>query len=273
MAQQSRHPTSKMYAELQDAYDHFNRDLFEKVLGNSLPGAMITLQRKHATMGYFSGRRWAYRQDGAAAIEPDGAALRLAGPGEPTGDDAIAHADEIALNPEFITVKSIQETMQTLVHEMAHQYQAHFGKPGRGRYHNAELAMIMESIGLILSSTGRPGGKSTGDSMSDYVQPGGQFEKSCKRLLTRKFQISWLDRFPVTRELLAHTLHQQPGETGIALTEEEVSDLDIKFEESKVKKKGMLCYTCPLCTIKVWGKPKLTVACMKCKTQLLTEPV
>ena len=264
-----------MYAELQDAYDHFNRELFEKVLGNSLPGAMITLQRKHATMGYFSGRRWAYRQEGGVALELDTPGVGHGGVGPVDAAEAgvIAHADEIALNPEFITVKSIQETMQTLVHKMAHQYQAHFGTPGRGRYHNAELATIMESIGLILSSTGRPGGKSTGDSMSEYVQPGGQFEKSCKRLLTRKFQISWLDRFPVTREQLAHTLHQQPGETGIALTEEEVSDLDIKFEETKVKKKGMQCYTCPLCKIKVWGKPKLSVACINCKTPLLTEPV
>lgn len=262
-----------MYAELQDAYDYFNRELFEKVLGNSLPGAMITLQRKHATMGYFSGRRWSYRQDGNEASELDTAVPHIAVGPPDTAEDGVEHADEIALNPEFITVKSIEETMQTLVHEMAHQYQAHFGKPGRGRYHNGELATIMESIGLILSSTGRPGGKSTGDSMSDYVQAGGHFEKVCKRLLTRKFKISWLDRFPVTREMLAQTLHQQPGETPIALTEEEVSELDIKFEESKVKKKGMQCYACPLCNIKVWGKPKLALACLPCKTPLTTEPV
>jgi hypothetical protein len=49
--------------------------------------------------------------------------------------------------------------LSTLVHEQAHLWQHHFGKPGRGRYHNREWAAKMVEIGLIPSATGEPGGK------------------------------------------------------------------------------------------------------------------
>ena len=53
----------------------------------------------------------------------------------------------------------------------------------------------MESIGLMPSSTGEPGGKRTGDRMSDYPIPGGRFEKVAEILLATAFQIPWVDRY------------------------------------------------------------------------------
>ena len=103
MKQEGSTPTAQNYTELQRAYDHFNQALFE----SALPACLITLQREKRTCGYFSHQRFA---------DLDGRTT-----------------DEIALNPAYFAVVPLVETMQTLVHEMVHLWQAHFGKPGRGR--------------------------------------------------------------------------------------------------------------------------------------------
>ena len=158
-------PTPLTYSELKLAYDHFNARLFE----GQLPACLITLQREKKTYGYFSSQRFGARS------------------GQVT--------DEIALNPEYFAVVPLIETLQTLVHEMVHLWQAHFGEPGRGRYHNAEWADRMESIGLMPSDTGRPAGKRTGDCMADYPLVGGRFIKAVDELVREhNFTISWYDR-------------------------------------------------------------------------------
>ncbi len=55
--------------------------------------------------------------------------------------------------------------LATLAHEMVHLWQHHFGKPGRGRYHNKEWAEKMKSIGLQPTTTGKDDGAETGDVM------------------------------------------------------------------------------------------------------------
>ena len=146
-------PTTETYSELQQAYDAFNQALFDGIL----PNCLITLQREKHTCGYFSSGRFA-SVDGKLT-------------------------DEIAINPSYFAVTPIIEVLQTLVHEMAHLWQYHFGNPGRGRYHNKEWADKMESIGLMPSSTGKPGGAKTGDCMADYAIEGGLFLQSCNCLL------------------------------------------------------------------------------------------
>ncbi len=142
-------PTAQAYAELQHAFDHFNGRLFD----GQLPQCLLTLQREKKTCGYFSAQRF--------------------------GDQAGQRVDEIALNPAYFAVEPLQEIMQTIVHEMVHLWQFHFGKPGRGRYHNDEWADKMQAIGLMPSSTGAPGGRRTGDHMGDYMIAGGLFDTAC----------------------------------------------------------------------------------------------
>jgi hypothetical protein len=59
---------------------------------------------------------------------------------------------------------------------MAHQWQFEFGTPSRAGYHNEEWSKKMQSIGLMPSHNGKPGGKKTGQNMSDYVISGSFFE-------------------------------------------------------------------------------------------------
>src|ERR1700759_317531 len=94
-------PTRITYTGLTEAYDLFNERLFV----GKLPRCLITMQRKRGAYGYFSSKRFGTR---------DGSEI----------------TDEIALNPKHFRKRTDQETLSTLVHEMCHLQQAHFGKPG-----------------------------------------------------------------------------------------------------------------------------------------------
>lgn len=154
-------PTRETYERLQQAYDHFNKTLFD----GTLPNALITLQRRKKTFGYFAGARFA-REDGRKA-------------------------DEIALNPASFHERSVNEILATLVHDMVHLWQHHCGTPGRGRYHNREWAAKMKAIGLQPTIDGAEGGKETGESVGHFIVPGGPFETALNRLLAKDFALVW----------------------------------------------------------------------------------
>lgn len=164
-------PTKEAYDDLELAYTHLNRYLFD---GN-LPGVIFTLQRSKRYLGFFSRKR--FQHVGTKAM-----------------------VDEIAMNPAYFAIRPVEAVLSTLAHEMCHQWQAHFGQPGRRGYHNREFADKMKSIGLQASATGRPGGKEVGEAMSHFILPDGAFLASVSRLLETEFRLSWLDRYPARAE-------------------------------------------------------------------------
>jgi len=93
-------PTQETYSQLHKAYGFFNQVLFS----NRLTPCVITLQRKKGAYGYFWGNTWKARRGGTVT-------------------------DEIALNPDSFQDRSDMEVLSTLVHEMTHLEQQHFGKP------------------------------------------------------------------------------------------------------------------------------------------------
>jgi hypothetical protein len=119
-------PTGETYGPLQQAYAFFNERLFD----SRLPGALITLRSEKHAMGYFSRKRFGTREN--------------------------RNSDEIAMNPTYFGVVPIEMTLATFLHELVHQYQAHHGKAGRGRYHNREWGTMMRERGLEPTSTGQP---------------------------------------------------------------------------------------------------------------------
>jgi SprT-like family len=141
------------YGGVQEAYDHFNADLFDGKLGD----VFITYQRKANSDGYFS---------------PD----RFSGRIDKSGNH------ELALNPDVFIGQTDEQILQILVHEMVHVWQHHFGKPSPRGYHNKEFAAKMKSVGLQPSSTGAVGGKETGQRMRDYIIPDGPFTKAFAKL-------------------------------------------------------------------------------------------
>jgi predicted SprT family Zn-dependent metalloprotease len=154
-------PTKETYDRLQQAYDHFNNLLFSR----TLPNALITLQRRKGTYGYFAGARFRH-EDGR-------------------------QADEIALNPATFMQRPVKDILGTLVHEMVHLWQHHHGTSGRGRYHNREWADRMKSIGLQPTDNGAEGGKETGETVGHLIVPAGPFDQAADRLMGREFAIVW----------------------------------------------------------------------------------
>jgi len=237
----SRLPTSEAYAELQDAYDHFNAELF----AGELPPCLITLQRERRTYGYFSHGRFAQTQTGELV-------------------------DEIAMNPGYFAVCPIEETLSTLVHEMVHQWQHHHGKPGRRGYHNREWGDKMEAIGLMPSDTGEPGGKRTGEQMMDYIIEGGAFDLACAALLTREYRLSWVDRFPCAlprgggQGSAPALAPPSPGEAAPVPAPAAQGASWLVYPDTDKPAAGRsnrLKYRCPSCGAQAWGKPALRLLC------------
>ena len=112
-------PTKKTYDGLNHAYAFFNDRLF----GGRLPPCLITMQRSKKAYGYFAGGRFGTR---------DGREI----------------TDEIALNPSHFSSRTTEQSLSTLVHEMTHLEQHHFGTPSRNGYHNREWAGLMRAVSL-----------------------------------------------------------------------------------------------------------------------------
>lgn len=240
-------PTMETYAELQEAYDYFNVALFEA----ALPECLITLQREKHSYGYYASNRFVNKE-------------RL-------------KTDEIAMNPSYFSVRSAEDTLATLVHEISHLWQVHFGNPGRGRYHNKEWGDKMEALGLMPSATGKEGGRRTGDQMSHYILRGEPFDRECQKLLTQNYKISWADRFP-PREAVAELIDQalavapMAGEPSVKPVERELKKWGIDVDQipapaAQTREK----FTCPKCRANAWGKPSLNIRCGDCDQSFVIE--
>lgn len=233
-------PTIETYLELQRAYDHFNKELFD----GALPFCLITLQRDKTTLGYFSAERFA-RHSGELS-------------------------DEIAMNPSYFAVRGIKDTLSTLAHEQVHLWQKHHGrKPGRGRYHNREWAERMIALGLQPTHNGKPGGNIVGEHMDHIIVADGPFDKSFHRLVTQEYRISWYDRFlPRLSRLSPPSAAGSSAAPGPSVSSDIGSALLSALLPAERKPQTRAKYTCPSCEINVWGKPGLNITCDDCRTSL-----
>jgi hypothetical protein len=208
---QTSKPTRETYDPLQLVYETLNRALFD----NSLPNCLITLQRRKRTYGYFCADRFG-RADGVLT-------------------------DEIALNPTHFRDRSVEEVLATLAHEMVHLWQHHFGKPGRGRYHNLEWAEKMKAIGLQPTATGKEGGAEIGDVMNHMIVPDGLFDRTVKKMLAKGFVLCWTE---------------QPE---IATGGDELDDEDAEDQPSKSGKR--VKYVCPHGDMAAWARHDAKLVC------------
>ena len=210
---------NSQYTTLQTLYDTMNGRLFE----GSLPACIITLHGKNPRMlGFFHGD--IYRQINSAVVT----------------------ADEICLNPSrFIDMQQV-EIVSTLLHEMVHLWQHHYGKPSRNGYHNKAWGVEMKRVGLYPSNSGELGGKETGQQMSHYIVPGGMFETLYTSMAGNGLLLEWGKGDLVVRPML-------PGEPGVPGKPGEPGRPE-KGKRSKVK------YSCVEHSVNVWGKPGLMLA-------------
>ena len=167
-------PTAETYANLDAAFNHFNKELF----GHRLPSVLFTLTRKRKAHGYFWAEQFKHREDGD-------------------------NTHEIALNPDSMD-RTLAAVLSTLVHEMTHLEQQEYGTPGSKGNHNKEWVKLMERVGLIPSNTGEPGGKQTGRQMTHYVEEGGAFEVSMHKLIADGFSLPYFTQPRAAAEKKIH---------------------------------------------------------------------
>lgn len=91
----------------------------------------------------------------------------------------------------------------------------------------------MIEIGLQPSTTGEPGGKTTGQKVSHYIIEGGPFANAVAKLKATGFEIRWQSRSGDDAERQ-------------------------KKAASKTK------YSCPSCELNAWAKPGVTLICGEC---------
>jgi SprT-like family len=151
--------------------------------------------------------------------------------------------DEIAFNPSHFANLTPTQTLSTLVHEMVHLWQHHFGKPSRAGYHNRDWAVKMRAIGLIPTSTGEPGGKETGQQVTHYIEPGGRFERACAAFLASGASVV--------------LYHDRAGEG--------------REPARKKKAASKTKYTCPDCGVNAWAKPGVSLICGECQEPMEAE--
>lgn len=195
-------PSAQAHAQFGVAYNYFNRVLFN----SELPMCFIILQRKKGTYGYFTYDKTFISRS----------------------SDQQAH--ELSMNPDGFYGRTDKDILSTLVHEMAHCWQQHYGSPSRNGYHNKEWAQKMNEIGLHPTDDGTPHGKQTGQRMTHIIIPGGLFDQVVDRLLGEGFKLDWE----------SHYVHPS----------REATNLKIK-------------YSCK-CGQNIWAKPGIRAVCEMC---------
>jgi predicted SprT family Zn-dependent metalloprotease len=213
--QHAASPTKASYSSLDRAYDHFNTMLF----GSALPRCLITVTRHKGAYGYFAPQRFT---DAAAP-------------------SAEATVDEIALNPAFFAHRPPTETLSTLVHEMAHLWQAHFGKASRNGYHNHQWASKMKEIGLQPTDCDGKG-REVGQKITHKIVEDGPFARACARFLHTHQAVLFHDRWS-----------------------------DEEQAKAKKKAKSKTKYVCPGCAQNAWAKPGASLMCGDCEERMEAE--
>lgn len=236
-------PTLTTYNNLLLAYRFMNDKLFDGIL----PPCLITLQREKKTFGYFCRNRFVHSKD----------------------DNH--NTDEIALNPQYFRSpgRDDRTVVSTLVHEMCHLWQHHYGKPGRTRYHNREWAEQMKTIGLQPSDTGEEGGKETGDCMTHLIIEGGMFSVAFNELRGKGFVLEWIE-FPRNPDpfevpVTGGGMEDISGPTTLSDPDLPLSPTQPKKDTSKMK------FTCPECCQNAWAKIGANLVCGICEVRMEYE--
>lgn len=226
MATTTKVPTIDQFNAFQKAYTYFNKKLFKA----QLPEVILNLSRKSKAMGFAAPCRWRNRTD-------------------PKGAEGTIH--ELSINPEILMMSPV-DVYSTLVHEQCHIWEFHNGTASRGGYHNKIWANKMVSIGLIPSDTGQPGGRMTGQHMSDYPKEGGLFMQVLEAM-PEAFKLPFVsiegDHITVVEIVPGQSNTEGRGSAQL---------------QRPVSKKNKTKYSCPECKTNVWGKPELNLVCGDC---------
>lgn len=228
-------PTIENYGELEVAFDFLNKALFEAIFGARLPNVMLTVPRSKRFQGYFAPRSWVGREVGQ-------------------------RTSEIALNPYFFS--NAIEVLRTLTHEMVHLAQAElpevYGSAGKGShygYHGKTFAAVMIRLGLMPSSTGLPGGSTTGFRMGEYIIGGGPFDQAAHWFLEHGNKVSW-------------TAVSNLDADGLGSHDDLSGPNSPRVSAADRKRRSKTRFACPKCALNAWAKPSAHLECGNCRVRM-----
>jgi hypothetical protein len=102
---------------------------------------------------------WAERFNEAFDLQLETPAIRLDRAGRRTlgtylpGRNSFGLRHEVTLNTRHLD-RSLPELLETLLHELLHEWQELHGRPGKSNYHNKEFREKARSLGLIVDQWG-----------------------------------------------------------------------------------------------------------------------
>lgn len=231
-------PSREIYTFLYRLCSMINAECFD----DALPGLLITIKGKGRVFGYYKHK---------AHVSRNG-----------------QHVDELAVNPRLFASHGFQALLQTLGHEMTHQWQQYFGRQqSRRSYHNREFADKMISIGLIPSATGKPGGAQTGQLMDDYMAQQGPIVDLLQRLTREGVYIPWYEQLAGTTDPTSAATPTQ--RTAYAATTPDNAATPTRPGTTRMRYTHQ-CGQNRLAT--VYGKPNLPLVCGHCRQNWLEAP-
>lgn len=192
--------TKDFYNFFQEAFDHYNKLLFD----NKLPNVMITVVRKRNIGGYFSPARWA--------------------------NDENKRVHEIAMNPMLFAKSSFLQVMSTFVHEMTHLWrEVSFDKSPRGGYHDKKWVVKMQEFGLPPVSRDSKNG--TGQRVSHRILKDGLFVQASIQF--NHTRVHYADRLETIKSNvdIIEEIEKLDDETSIAEQEEKAEGSAIEPQD------------------------------------------
>lgn len=233
--------TQQFYERVVAISEHFNRNLFD----GDLRCPLLTLKRGSRSLANFVASQWR---------SPDGEATA-----------------EIRLDPALFAQHTWLRLMQCIAEQLCHHWQHVHGSPSRPGYHNKEWADKLESIGLMPSSTGVPGGRRTGQIMSSYPIVGGRFLAACEQLAAGELQLpltgTWTE-YPEPDASAPLNLARGVANRLLSPVGSASSSVDAKVAIEKRERKRKQKYVCPRCGVSVWGRSGLQLDCRACDLRL-----
>lgn len=261
-------PSLKFYQSLEQAFDFYNKELFEGKLNK----VFFTVRsgenkdKKTQILGYYWQNIFAYQKKPIS---------------------------EIALNISTFGDCSTVEVLAVLVHEMTHQWRAEVSSepydPNRLGGHDEIWGNKMQQMGLVPTNTGIPGGKRTGKQMMHYIADDGLFQQKTLELIKAGFVIPIFDGYgaaskytikiaPTNNVLVEKWMEEAKTEDEKELIElsvnsmsenpnivrADIRDLHVPIRKPPKPKKVSLKYHCPSCDKKISGPEDLYILCMDC---------
>lgn len=174
-------PPSHPLQQLHHAYQAIN----ERFFSGALPGCEIRFSTRKGSEGHYR-------------------------PGALPSGELCPALDQIAVGAHLSSSKMIE----SLAHQTCHQYRQHSGQPPRRAYHDQVWAEKMVEIGLQPSSTGLPGGRMTGQTVSHYLLEGGGLSLLIRELYDQGLDINLAgaaDRRSANKKAWARTKYTCAG--------------------------------------------------------------